>query len=111
MPTWRTGLNIYSDERFMGTNYYNEFQQVINNPELQRLVEEKGYKISFYLHRNFQVFSHLFSSEFVEVLTDQNHNVKDLLAEYQVLITDYSSVGLDFTLMHKKVVYFRPELL
>lgn len=111
MPTWRTGLNIYSDERFMGTNYYKEFQQLINNPELQRLVEEKGYKISLYLHRNFQVFSHLFSSEFVEVLTDQNHDVKDLLAEYQVLITDYSSVGLDFALMHKKVVYFRPETI
>lgn len=111
MPTWRTGLNIYSDERFMGTNYYKEFQQLINNPELQRLVEEKGYKISFYLHRNFQVFSHLFSSEFVEVLTDQDHDVKDLLAKYQVLITDYSSVGLDFALMHKKVVYFRPETI
>lgn len=25
------------------------------------------------------------------------------------MVTDYSSVGLDFALMHKKVVYFRPE--
>lgn len=111
MPTWRTGLNTYSDDKFKETNYYKEFQQLINNPELKQLVEEKDYQMSLYLHRNFQVFNHLFSSEFVTVLSDQSHNVKDLLAEYQVLITDYSSVGLDFALMHKKVIYFRPEYI
>ncbi|MBF7019188.1 CDP-glycerol glycerophosphotransferase family protein [Staphylococcus sp. 18_1_E_LY] len=109
MPTWRKGLNTYTDEKFMETAYYKEFQQLINNDEIKTLVKEKGYQIALYLHRNFQGFKHLFTSENVEVLSDQEHTVKDLLAEYQVLVTDYSSVGLDFALMHKKVIYYRPE--
>ncbi|MCD8878105.1 CDP-glycerol glycerophosphotransferase family protein [Staphylococcus kloosii] len=109
MPTWRSGLSTYLDEKFIESAYYKEFQQLINNEEVKTLVEEKGYQIAFYLHRNFQGFKHLFTSECVDILSEQDHNVKDLLAEYQVLVTDYSSVGLDFALMHKKVVYFRPE--
>jgi hypothetical protein len=109
MPTWRPGLSTYSNEKFIETAYYKEFQQLINNVEVKTLAEVKGYQIAFYLHRNFQGFKHLFTSEYVDILSEQDHNVKDLLAEYQVLVTDYSSVGLDFALMHKKVIYFRPE--
>ncbi|MFT2139926.1 CDP-glycerol glycerophosphotransferase family protein [Staphylococcus sp. GDY8P145P] len=109
MPTWRTGMHTFSDEKFMESNYYKEFQTLINNPKIYELIEEKGYKVSLYLHRNFQVFNKLFSSEYIEILSEQDHDVKDLLAEYQVLITDYSSVGLDFALMHKKVLYYRPK--
>lgn len=109
MPTWRTGMHTFSDEKFMESNYYKEFQTLINNPKIYKLIEEKGYKVSLYLHRNFQVFNKLFSSEYIEILSERDHDVKDLLAEYQVLITDYSSVGLDFALMHKKVLYYRPK--
>ncbi|MCJ0941263.1 CDP-glycerol glycerophosphotransferase family protein [Mammaliicoccus sciuri] len=109
MPTWRTGMHTFSDEKFLESNYYKEFQTLINNPKIYKLIEEKGYKVSLYLHRNFQVFNKLFSSEYIEILSERDHDVKDLLAEYQVLITDYSSVGLDFALMHKKVLYYRPK--
>lgn len=108
MPTWRQGLNIYDDERFIQTDYYQEFQSLINHEKLKEMVEQHGYEVAFYLHRNFQKFSHLFHSDYVEILSDRDYDVKDLLADYQVLVTDYSSVGLDFALMHKKVVYFRP---
>lgn len=107
MPTWRPKIDTYSDEQFMESDYYQEFQSLITDPALQKMHQD-GYLISFYLHRNFQKFSHLFESEFVDILRQEEHMVKDLLQSHHMLITDYSSVGLDFSLMHKKVIYYRP---
>lgn len=102
MLTWRQSLNIYDDEKFMQTDDYQEFQSLINHEQLKETVEQHGYEVAFYLHRNFQQLSHLFYSDYVEILSECNHDVKDLLADYQVLVTDYLSVGLDFALIIRK---------
>ena len=47
----------------------------------------------------------------MNILVQDDYAVNELLADNQILITDYSSVGLDFALMHKKVLYYRPEEL
>jgi len=53
----------------------------------------------------------LFLSDFVDVVGQEVFTVKELLENHHVLITDYSSVGLDFSLMHKKVLYYCPPVL
>src|SRR5699024_2264439 len=111
MPTWRNGLNILSEDQFMETDYYKAYQSLITDPALEKIANQKQLIISFYLHRNFQQFTHLFGSDFVHVLAQDDYAVNELLADNQILITDYSSVGLDFALMHKKVLYYRPEKL
>jgi|GEM_PF-558953 len=111
MPTWRPTLDTHPDEQFMESEYYQEFQALITDERLRELVTEQQYEVSFYLHRNFQKFSHLFHSDFVNVIAQDAYTVKELLENHHVLITDYSSVGLDFSLMHKKVVYYRPSTL
>lgn len=111
MPTWRPKLDTYPDEQFMESDYYQEFQALITDERLKNLVMVNKYEVSFYLHRNFQKFSHLFHSDFVDVISQDAFTVKELLENHHVLITDYSSVGLDFSLMHKKVVYYRPSSL
>src|SRR5699024_11934833 len=80
-------------------------------PALEKIANQKQLIISFYLHRNFQQFTHLFDSDFVHILAQDDYAVNELLADNQILITDYSSVGLDFALMHKKVLYYCPEEL
>ncbi len=111
MPTWRPKLDTYPDEQFMESDYYQEFQALITDEQLKSLVMNNKYEVSFYLHRNFQKFSHLFLSDFVDVVGQDVFTVKELLENHHVLITDYSSVGLDFSLMHKKVLYYRPPVL
>lgn len=111
MPTWRPKLDTYSDEQFMESDYYQEFQALITDERLKNLVMVNKYEVSFYLHRNFQKFSPLFHSDFVDVISQDAFTFKELLENHHVLITDYSSVGLDFSLMHKKVVYYRPSSL
>ena len=111
MPTWRPKLDTYPDEQFMESDYYQEFQALITDERLKGLVMDNKIEVSFYLHRNFQKFSHLFHSDFVDVISQDAFTVKELLENHHVLITDYSSVGLDFSLMHKKVIYYRPPVL
>src|SRR5699024_6566215 len=111
MPTWRNGLHTLSEDQFMETDYYKAYQSLITDPALEKIVKQKQLIISFYLHRNFQQFTHLSDSDIVYILAQDDYAVNELLADNQILITDYSSVGLDFALMHKKVLYYRQEEL
>src|SRR5699024_4031830 len=111
MPTWSNALHTLSEDQYMETDYYKAYQSLITDPALEKIAKQKQLIISFYLHRNFQQFTHLFDSDFVHILAQDDYAVNELLADNQILITDYSSVGLDFALMHKKVLYYRPEEL
>src|SRR5699024_2964042 len=63
------------------------------------------------LHKNLQKFSYLFEGKFINVMFEGEKTVSELLKESSLLITDYSSVGFDFALMEKKVLYYRPPEL
>lgn len=108
MPTWRKEIDQYSDIEFRETKFFKVFNQLLNNESLINFQHNNDIAINFYLHHNFQKFSHLFDNPSINVIYEGTHNVKDLLYESDLLITDYSSVGLDFALMNKKVIYYRP---
>lgn len=109
MPTWRPGQDVLSDEEFMKTDFYKTFMNLINSEKFKKLVTINKYSVDLFLHRNFQKYNHLFKSDVVNTLSNQQHDIKDLLYESNVMITDYSSVGLDFAIMGKKVLYYQPD--
>ncbi|WP_436875104.1 CDP-glycerol glycerophosphotransferase family protein [Mammaliicoccus sciuri] len=109
MPTWRPGQDVLSDEEFMKTDFYKTFMNLINSEKFKELVTTNKYSVDLFLHRNFQKYNHLFKSDVVNTLSNQQHDIKDLLYESNVMITDYSSVGLDFAIMGKKVLYYQPD--
>src|SRR5699024_2904768 len=95
MPTWRPGLDNLSDEESKKTNYYKTFTSLINNESIKKLANLNDVEFMIFMHRNFQKYNHLFKSNFVKILSDIDHNIKDLLYDSSLLITDYSSVALD----------------
>ncbi|RIO82247.1 CDP-glycerol glycerophosphotransferase family protein [Staphylococcus gallinarum] len=109
MPTWRPVLDVMSDEQFMNTEYYKTFQSLINNDKLRELAKQKDEEVLLFMHRNFQKFNHLFKSDFVKVLSNDEYDIKDLLYDSTTLVTDYSSVALDFGIMERKVIYYQPK--
>ncbi|OEK67476.1 hypothetical protein AST02_10645 [Staphylococcus equorum] len=111
MPTWRKELTQYTETQFKESEFFKAYNSVLNNKIIASLVMDDDYKITFYLHRNLQKFSHLFNTEYASVISEGAKNVNTLLKENELLITDYSSVGFDFALMHKKVIYYRPSSL
>ncbi|XVL33720.1 CDP-glycerol glycerophosphotransferase family protein [Staphylococcus equorum] len=111
MPTWRKELNQYTETQFKESEFFKAYDSLLNNEIIASLANNDDYKITFYLHRNLQKFSHLFNAEYASVISEGVKNVNTLLKENELLITDYSSVGFDFALMHKKVIYYRPSSL
>nr|WP_263313454.1 CDP-glycerol glycerophosphotransferase family protein [Mammaliicoccus sp. Marseille-Q6498] len=109
MPTWRPGQDVLTDDDFMKTAFYQTFESLINSDNFKNMVFSNNYTVDLFLHRNFQKYNHLFQSNVVNTLSNQEYDIKDLLYESNVMITDYSSVGLDFAIMGKKVLYYQPE--
>jgi len=109
MPTWRPGLDNLSDEEFKKTEYYKTFNNLINNEFIKKLANHENIEFSIFMHRNFQKYNHLFNSSFVKVLSDTDYNIKNLLYDSSLLITDYSSVALDFAITKRKVIYYQPD--
>lgn len=110
MPTWRKGQETLSDEEFLKTPFYKAFSTLISNKTFEKIAKEHHLNINFYLHNNFQKYNHLFKSTFVNILDAKDTTVQNLLKNHGILITDFSSVGLDFAIQHRPVLYYQfPE--
>ena len=108
MPTWRHWHSNYSDKQFKTSNFFKEYDALLNSDELISFIEQNNIKIYFYLHHETQRFSHLFKPNCQNIVICQksDFDVQDLLNKCQMLITDYSSVFFDFAYMKKKIIYF-----
>ncbi len=113
MPTWRDWLG--RDTNFLGkkyefnnTNYYKNWQSFLNNKQLIKFIEENNIELLFYQHINMEKFKNNFisTSKNIKIL-DSNTNIQKVLKESILLITDYSSVYMDFAYMKKLTIYYQ----
>src|SRR6185437_10470438 len=56
---------------------------------------------------NMQRFISLFHDAPVRVISQGEVDVQRLMKESAVLVTDYSSVGFDFSFLHRPVLYYQ----
>ena len=111
MPTWRNWLggNYVTEDVFKKTKYYKRWNNFLNNTDLINFIEKKDYKIYFYPHQHTQKFLHLFesNSDNIKIINNSTKDIQDLLKESSILITDYSSVFMDFAYMNKPVLFYQ----
>lgn len=107
MPTWRDWIN--TDEQFLKSEYFLAYSNLIQNRKLLGLLDEYNVNLNFYPHYRAQNY---FQNE-VDQLHEKikfiplgSQTVQQLLIDHALLITDYSSVSFDFTLLGKPVVYY-----
>lgn len=107
MPTWRDWIN--TDQQFLESEYYLTYANLIKNEKLLSLLEQHNVNLNFYPHYRSQVY---FNKDIAD-LSDRVHfiplgsiSVQQLLKDHALLITDFSSVSFDFTLMNKPVIYY-----
>lgn len=110
MPTWRKWLKYA--ETLKGTEFYNNYMDILNDDEIIKLLEEKGYKMIFYPHIVLQKFIGEFKSksDLVTIADFKDYDVQDLLRQSSLLVTDYSSVAFDYAYMNKNVIYYQFDL-
>lgn len=117
MPTWRCWLklnfkvdDVSKKERdnVSESEYIRTYQSLINNKKLLGYLKKNDIELLFCPHRNMQRYLELFEAEYPVVLCDQNkYSIQELLMQCSLMITDYSSVSIDFAYMKKPVIYYQ----
>ncbi len=117
MPSWREWIsskneysNKYEDTSdFTKTEYYQKYQELISSPRLAEVLQKYDLELYFYPHRNMQKYIEHFSTdcERVHIADNKRYGIRELLIDSAVMITDYSSVALDFAYMQKPVLFYQ----
>jgi len=105
MPTWREWLQ--SEHSFRDSEYFDRWNGLLNSPELASLLDTYDAEIVFHVHPNMRMFAGYFAGPRVRIVQHGEQSVQHLLKESAVLITDYSSVGFDFSFLSKPVLYYQ----
>lgn len=105
IPTWRDWIS--NTERFLNSEYYERYKELIYHPKLQQLSSQYGFSIVLCLHPNMQQFSSEFRELPIKVINQGEIDVQLLMKQSALLITDYSSVGFDFSFLHRPVIYYQ----
>lgn len=114
MPTWRSWLGrqtnaLETKQNFTETEYFKRYNSLINNQKVIDVLEKQNIILYFYPHRNMQKFAKNFKTPSKNIIVIENNEVdiQDLLMESSLMITDYSSVSMDFAYMKKPVIYYQ----
>ena len=117
MPSWREWLVLNTPARqkfgegedFVSTEYYTKWNEFLSNELLIQFLEENQLQLIFYPHRNIQPYLNLFTrtSDNIKFASWKEQDIQLLLKESALLITDYSSVFMDFSYMKKPVIFYQ----
>ncbi len=110
-PTWR---------EYFGKNYKTEIllmqmKKILSNEQLAEYLDRTSSTFTVCLHQFFDeskiaYFKENIKTDRIKLIHAKNVDVLDELAHNDVLITDYSSVGFDFTTLNKPVILYQPDL-
>lgn len=112
MPTWRD-WSLNNEEEFLNSDFYLKYNSLLKNKRLHRLLEENNIYLKFYPHIEIQKkYIHLFTdiNSHIEIVNIGQETVQDLIRNSMLMITDYSSVALDFNYLEKPVLFYQFDL-
>lgn len=114
MPTWRSwfGGNSQFDKNeslFKKTDFYKFWNELLLDKNLKDYLEVNNIIMYFYPHQHMQKFLHLFTSNSknVKIVDNSIIDIQTLLKDSALLVTDYSSVFMDFAYMNKPILYYQ----
>jgi len=116
LPTWRMWLERDKSERgrkaFLSSSYYHYWNALLQDGKLSELLKKWEKRAIFCVHRNMQAYEALFQSKSanIQVLDWREADIPQLLITAGVLITDFSSVSMDFAYMRKPVLYYQFDI-
>lgn len=113
IPTWRKSIKQSYDantqsiyfEGFKETQFFNFYNNLINDERLLEVMRRKGYHGLFCLHPIHEKQSVDYQSNDVFDVNSGFVEYKKVFSESALLITDFSSVFFDFGYLRKPVVY------
>lgn len=117
MPTWRDWISRpvsdskdYDDmSSFTTTEFFKVWNSFLHNKRLYQLLNQYGLTLVFFPHRKMQDFIAHFKIDCANIVIPDFYSadIQHLLMESVFLITDYSSVFMDFAYMKKALIYYQ----
>lgn len=110
--TWRE----YFGENIPTKVFLRKVKNIVKNEDLTRYLEKNKIKLNIVLHTFFkmeeinQLIEETKENENIIFSYQSDIDVMEKIASSDLLITDYSSVGFDFSFLKKPVVLFQPDL-
>lgn len=114
MPTWRNYLvqnyDVHRGTRmpvseFPKSQFFTFYNSLLNHPELLSQAQQYGYTICFMPHPIMQCTIDLFEKNDAVKFFGLEKSYRDVFAESDMIITDYSSVAFDFAYLRKPLIY------
>ena len=119
MPTWRaylvTDVNPLTGGRevkpgFDKSKYCQMYNNLLNNERLLNAAKKYGYTVAFVNHPNMLCSDEFMSFSDEVKIVPSDYAYRDIFAENNLLITDYSSVAFDFAYLRKPVLYYQADV-
>ncbi len=112
MPTWRNWLReknkLSENTNFKETDYYKYWNSLLNNQKLINYIEKNNIEILFYPHINMRRFLKFFNTNSKNIkILDTTTDIQTILKSSALMVTDYSSVFMDFAYMGKPTIYYQ----
>ena len=116
MPTWREWLyvdhgmeQVENTTDFRQTAFYKMWTGLIRR--MLVLFKDADIKIVICMHRNMQQYNDYFQeiSDKLEIINLEKGDVIDVLKEAACMISDYSSVAIDFAYLRKPLAYYQAD--
>jgi CDP-glycerol glycerophosphotransferase (TagB/SpsB family) len=102
MPTWRDWLS--DRDAFVDSEFVRQWTNFLAG--VVPIAVERGMTVDLVLHPNMRHHAALFAIDGVTV-REPGDDLQTLLKSSRLLVTDYSSVGWDFSFLDRPVVYFQ----
>ncbi len=113
MPSWRSWLGRETNaftrtSDFEQTTFYKNWNGLLNDPTFIDFIEKNNLTVKFYPHINMQKFLSDFhpASKNIELVSTET-DIQQIMKESAIMITDYSSVSVDFAYMKKPIIYYQ----
>lgn len=107
MPSWRWQFEEMTCEKFMQTDFYKVYNDLLNDDELLDFISKNGYKMIFKPHRKVFNFINAFTRKPDVIFDDDFTNYTETFNDSSLMITDYSSVFFDFAYLKKPIIYYQ----
>lgn len=117
MPTWRKflttrvfdeskGTMIWKvNDNFTESEYFNFYNDLINNKKLLDAADKYGYHICFMPHVTFLKEADKFSQDGRVTIYNYDKSYREIYAESSLIVTDYSSAVFDFSYLRQPIIY------
>ena len=115
MPTWRYWFDLKSKQHsdinsdFATSEYLNRWIEILEHPEMEKIIKEYKLDVIFYLHRNMQKHVEVFRKTrlCVTIASWKKYDIQGLLKSSEMMIKDYSSVFFDMVYMKRPVIFYQ----